>query len=712
MKFKSIFLLTFFLITTGVLLGFSNKTSALAVDQTCLKVESIFARGSGERVNQENAEALKFFDEIDYRLRESASLKQRKYELGTDSYGGYRYPAIAVNDNLYANAIGAVFSGGQAFAYGDSVKQGVGELKSYLTQRYNKCKSTGTQYILGGYSQGAQVVGQALPDLAREIRDNIVYVGFFGDPKLYYPEGFGPLPPACQGKNLSPWRRAASRCNLVSGSLGAHKPYLPTDMQTKAGLWCYKQDWICDWNAFGQTSGHGEYKKDGRAIDDAAREAVTKLKAKLPKTTGQSIDTTRQKGSSTNGIDTVFLIDTTGSMAGAIEQAKTFARDSADKIKAQNGRVALVGYKDRGDVYTAKIFSHFSDSYETFLAQLDTLTASGGGDTPEATLHALMTAFNGLSWRDGATKAAVVLTDAGFHNPDGVDGSTLEAVAQRSLEIDPVNVYPVVSSGNASLYQELADKTSGQVIDNTGDTVDSLTTALTKIQNRPVPLLKNADYMAAPGQEITFDASDSYVIDANITKYEWDFDGDGIFDTTSSTPMMNHTYGAVFSGVMQVRLTADNGTIANTSAVVNITPTSTVPAPPSAPKNLKNTIVSTSGNKSTVAISWSSNPNVDRWYVSINDISIGYVIGSQTSLQITDIDRSSDVIITVAGTKDDTMGQSSSTTVKAVAGSTSTPPILSTCTQSNFFVRFICKSIALLRYWLNGILYYVLPRTI
>ncbi|MFZ2545292.1 MAG: cutinase family protein [Candidatus Saccharimonadales bacterium] len=105
---------------------------------------------------------------------------------------------MAVNNNLYTNAIGAVFSGGQSFAYGDSVKQGVGELKSYLAQRYNKCKSTGTQYILGGYSQGAQVVGQALPDIAREIRDNIVFAGFFGDPKLHYPEGFGPFPPAKQ----------------------------------------------------------------------------------------------------------------------------------------------------------------------------------------------------------------------------------------------------------------------------------------------------------------------------------------------------------------------------------------------------------------------------------------------------------------------------------------------------------------------------------
>ncbi len=52
-------------------------------------------------------------------------------------------------------------------------------------------------------------------------------------------------------------------------------------------------------------------------------------------------------------------------------------------------------------------------------------------------MHALTTTFNGLTWRPGATKAAIVLTDADYHDPDLVDGSTSASVAKRSLEIDP-----------------------------------------------------------------------------------------------------------------------------------------------------------------------------------------------------------------------------------------------------------------------------------
>jgi len=671
MKSKCVFLIVFFL-TITVLIVNSNTSSALSIDNQCTIVETIFARGSGQPL--QDREATRFKTEIGNRLKDESVISINNYELGTESYGGYRYPAVSVNNDwLHTNAIGAFVSGGQAFAYGDSVKQGVGELKSYLSQRYAKCKSAGTQYILGGYSQGAQVIGQAMPDIPREIRDQIVFVGMFGDPKLYYPEGEGWNPPACQGKDYSPWRRAASNCKLDNGSLGAHKPYVPDDMKNKTGLWCYAHDEICDAGAFPETSGHETYKNPGLAIDQAAREAVSKLAKNLPNDTASQIDTSIAKGSGTTGIDTVFIIDTTGSMSNIIEQTKTFAKDSADKIKAQNGRVALVVYKDAGDVYTAQIMSQFDDDYATFLSQLGSLTASGGGDTPEAGLHALMTAFDGLSWKNGATKAAVVLTDAPFHDPDIVDGSTAATVAKRSLEIDPINVYPIVPSGQESFWQNLAALTSGQVITSNGDTVTALTTALTKIQNRPVAQLKNTDYSAAPGQEITFDASDSYVVDANITAYDWDFDGDGTFDATTTIPIINHTYPADFTGTMQVRVTADNGTIASASASVTI---SSTPAPtlPSTPQDLTATVTSTTDTTSTVHVSWSAEPDTNGWVVTLNDMPIGTITDpSQTSLDITDVERTDDVTIGLAGVNEAGTGDFSTATIPSLTASSPSP---------------------------------------
>ncbi|MCD5416947.1 PKD domain-containing protein [Candidatus Bipolaricaulota bacterium] len=53
-------------------------------------------------------------------------------------------------------------------------------------------------------------------------------------------------------------------------------------------------------------------------------------------------------------------------------------------------------------------------------------------------------------------------------------------------------------------------------------------------------------------REVTFDATDSYDRDGDIVKYEWDFDGDGIFDITTKDPVVTHIYTT--SGIMAVTL--------------------------------------------------------------------------------------------------------------------------------------------------------------
>ncbi|GAG29213.1 unnamed protein product, partial [marine sediment metagenome] len=56
---------------------------------------------------------------------------------------------------------------------------------------------------------------------------------------------------------------------------------------------------------------------------------------------------------------------------------------------------------------------------------------------------------------------------------------------------------------------------------------------------------------------VTFDASGSLPGDGVITFYEWDVDGDGVFDATSSSGTLQHVFtdaGVVF---VQVRVTND-----------------------------------------------------------------------------------------------------------------------------------------------------------
>jgi hypothetical protein len=130
-----------------------------------------------------------------------------------------------------------------------------------------------------GYSQGAQLMGQALFwDLSKDLKDKILFVALFGDPKLYLPEGEGLNPPACRGELFSNWRRTVPDCRTSSGSLGARKPYIMQDMQDKVGLWCNDNDWICGSSKWALgNSGHEHYIDENGPIDDAAREATIKV---------------------------------------------------------------------------------------------------------------------------------------------------------------------------------------------------------------------------------------------------------------------------------------------------------------------------------------------------------------------------------------------------------------------------------------------------
>lgn len=636
------------------LVAFNVNAAAENVNNKCTLVTGIFARGSGQEVGQDKGEAARFRSQLLSRIGDKS--KFNFYELGSESYGGNQYPAVNVSDLMNGNAIGAKMSGGMGNDYGKSVNQGVAELNAYLTARHRKCPKE--FFILGGYSQGAQVVGQTLPGISSDIKQKIVFTMLFGDPKLYLPEGEGILPPACFKKKLSTYRREIANCFVDNGALGARKPFLPDEDNVKTGLWCLGHDYVCGSSKFAwDTDGHGKYANTNGPIDDGVFEAAIRLNKAIQSTPqdGPIINDKRSNNMGTTGTDVVFVLDTTGSMRPYIDQMKTFIRNYSSKIKEMNGRVGLVVYRDAGDEYTAKKLSDLQSDTTDLLAKLDSVSAAGGGDDPEAALHASMVAMNEMKWQKGATKAIILLTDAGYHEPDKVDGSTLAAVAKRSLEIDPVNVYPVVGHHLASSYTDVAKQTSGQVVVSGGenDTIGSLTKALTKIKNRPNAKLKIGEYYAEVGQEITFDASDSYVVDGSITKYEWDFNGDGKIDQTTTSPVTSHVYNEKFDGVMQVRMSASNDTVSNISAPVKVGIKPNLPVGPGAPQ-VSAKIIERNGNKATIRLNWQPVDELSsRWLIRLDDNNLGWAVGEQRQLDITDVDISTTRTITVTGMKAD-----------------------------------------------------------
>lgn len=631
---------------------FDARVMAKKVDDKCTLVTAIFARGSGQGFNAK--ESLTFRTQLESRVDKK---QLNFYELGSESYGGNQYPAVDVSNVWNGNAIGAKISGGMGNTYGKSVKEGVAELRTYLDIRHRKCPNE--FFILGGVSQGAQVVGQALPSISSSVKNKIVFNMLFGDPKLYLPEGEGIFPPACRNEKLSAYRREIANCHVDNGALGARKPFLPSEDNSKTGLWCLANDYVCGSSKFvWDVEGHGKYANNNGPIDDGAREAANRLKnaAKLASQNDPGInDKPLNNNMGTTGTDVVFVLDTTGSMSLYIDQMKTFIRNYSSKIKEMNGRVGLVVYRDAGDEYTAKKLSDLQSDTTDMLGKLEDISVEGGDDDPEAALHASMVAMNEMKWQKGATKAIILLTDAGYHEPDKVDGSTLVAVAKRSLEIDPVNIYPVVEKHLEGSYEDIASQTTGQVIVSGGenDTIAALSKALTKIKNRPNAKLKIGEYYAEVGQKITFDASDSYVVDGDITKYEWDFDGDGKIDQTTTAPTTSHVYNEKFDGVMQVRMSASNDTVSNISAPVKVGIKPNLPVGPGAPQ-VSAKIIERNGNKATIRLNWQPVDELSsRWLVSLDDTNLGYTVGEQRQLDITDVDVSTSRKVTVTGIKAD-----------------------------------------------------------
>ena len=425
---------------TWVVAGILTISSIGVMQQRLVRAEScpdlkiVFARGSGgERWT--NNDYLEFKNNIEEKLN-TVNLNYKFVDLD--------YPAVGVGlDNLTV-ALGAFFGAGEAYEFGDSVKTGINNLVSMVN---NGC--THTKYILGGYSQGAMVVSKALSELKSE---RIIYAATFGDPKIYLPEGAGLMPAACSGRNLSDYRMYVPDCFAYKGLLGAYIPYEPDGFTGKLGTWCNKKDIFCS-SQFNITN-HVSYVSDG-LYEDASRTIFNKI-----------TDYYGLENHVTSPHDTAFLIDSSGSMSGLIEQYRTEALRLATETLENGGRVALYDYRDLDDPYEPVAHCDFETcTLEIFQNELDNIVTNGGGDEAESLLSSSFKVMKSLNWKVGSTKSLVVLTDGGYLAPDR-DGVTTKDVIALSKSIDPVNIYVITTYPASGQFLSITEPTGGKTIVN------------------------------------------------------------------------------------------------------------------------------------------------------------------------------------------------------------------------------------------------------
>ena len=194
------------------------------------------------------------------------------------------------------------------------------------------------------------------------------------------------------------------------------------------------------------------------------------------------------------GMDVALVIDSTGSMSGAISAAKSSAvaivneilGESSGAVAGTQNRVAVVEYRDKTSVdpFVYRVNAAFTSDASTAIAAIDAISLGDGGDRPEALYAALRGVAVGAAgaWTN-PERHVIVMTDAPAHDPDLETGDTLASITKllggvsatskaetfrETLKADSggagVHVHVVYLGSDATTsetFNELADSTGG-----------------------------------------------------------------------------------------------------------------------------------------------------------------------------------------------------------------------------------------------------------
>ena len=279
--------------------------------------------------------------------------------------------------------------------------------------------------------------------------------------------------------------------------------------------------------------------------------------------------------------DIVFVIDTTGSMSGAIDSVKRDASQIAQTIQmmSRSARFSLISYQDhpiQGDNpadYPAKTHLSFTSDIDQFITAVNGLELGYGGDWPESVYSGTMAGLD-QAWRPGVRKLMIIIGDAPAHDPEPITNYTWQQVAQRAYDIDPVEIY-AIDAGRSALADStitlLTTQSGGTVIPATSsDIPQAVINSVSSSLAKPFGWIQGP-YIIKIGDTLELDARGSYSVDGTIEAIDWDLDGDGVFETPSGGLLYNHHFLALFNGTIGVRITDSNGLVGYGSTQLSVT---------------------------------------------------------------------------------------------------------------------------------------------
>lgn len=664
-KQEKCFLLVVFLIIIGAVYPLPKNVGA---KDHCKDVSLIFARGSGQILNDSKSQKQTFamHDQLKQRLPKGTT-----YELIE-----LDYPAVGVGAPEIRNTVDAEWSWAGRLLNGQfnqSVDSGVAELKHQIRLIEDRCEENPDhRIVLGGYSQGAYVIGSTLREMGEKYSDKIAYAGMFGDPKF-------------DGSSFAARGVVKNTHNHPTyGVLETRDEELPMDYYGKADSWCRKGDGVCESsynNAIFSQENHSDVYQHYE-IPLAAQRAVALLKKDF---SDVEFDTSKPEvDTSIHGkLDLMFVVDATSSNAirqdisnlngGAYRRIPTKQKIIRQaRLLSSDLRMGLVGYHDDRMLACGKRLTYQSLHENTlyFSTMLGLLTACGNDRLPNtALLKALSEA-----WRPDAKKMIIHIAPIRAGSPKGKDDmltTVIDHAKATGVSIFPINPEHDIGSPEGevrNLYRRV-EQTNGllfwrnrRTTDNAGLMAKYMLTTMAADRS----IYNGQPYREAPGKKLRFNLTGQHgQPTTGKLRYRWYFKGGHNLNATTFIPMASHTYEEEYSGMTKVDILhekEEHTTLINKFMIpVEISEDHEGPIPPAPPDNMKIEILDSNGFAAkpfntfaaisllaendpvhTIRMNWDAEDDATNGYsVRHKDGSLlGITKPDQTSVIITDIPRS------------------------------------------------------------------------
>ena len=445
MRFLKLLLIIFLLL----LVIFSANAISISAED-CSEYEFIFARGSGQSLGDGDYRAYK--DAISSNVSADISF----YELGSVRNG---YPAVGID---FKTALGAFVSAGKSYEYGESVERGVTELLSRIKNESKRCRNK--KYILTGYSQGAQVVDEAIRYINS---DRIIYVANFGDPKLYLPEGKAGT--ACRNIGLSPYRVYVPDCDVDEGVLSAMKPYQPAGFDDKLGVWCNNKDVVCgsSLNILNPLGAHTSYSSDENAYQKLAQ--IIKEKIDVVPTIDE---VTMERYSDAPPRDIILVLDDKHIINDGLKDKLIELAEHGTRIAAYS---SFEHFNLSMELHQEIKFTvdHLGDKIDMTNARLENLIRASLVDNFDNSYFAIKYLSEHGGWQNGRERNIFLLSSNAHNVTHGMDGVTARE-AYEAAKNNNVTVSFIGSPSDAREdYAYIIEGTGGRYITDLSSIVPS-----------------------------------------------------------------------------------------------------------------------------------------------------------------------------------------------------------------------------------------------